>query len=243
MKRLWSLQQRNPSTCCLRRRSRYGTRSWTIPRPRSRCRRSPSRPTSAGMKPRACVWLPWSPSASFPSHSCCSRLTCRPSSSAPSWRRCCVTTPSRATCRWPCPCWSYWATASVRRSTSSLRWKKTLTLTGSVGFFMWAVSEIAPYTLKYGTICGVRNHIGRSQVHSYSITQCTAKTSVHPMYTQQLEITHNVLCERCAELIPTSRQKMMHAAESSFKAVHGVIQHSYKFIINWLFSYLTWLYT
>ncbi len=124
MKRLWSLQQRNPSTCSLRRRSRYGMRSWTIPRPRSRCRRSPSHPTSAGAKPRAHVWLPRSPSVSFPSRSCCSRLTCRPSSSAPSWRRCCVTTLSRATCRWPCPCWSYWATASVRRSTSSRRWGK-----------------------------------------------------------------------------------------------------------------------
>ncbi len=54
-----------------------------------------------------------------------------------------------------------------------------------------------PLYLKYGTICGVRNHIGRSQVHSYSIPQCTAKTSVHPMYTQQLEITHNALRVAC----------------------------------------------
>ncbi len=42
----------------------------------------------------------------------------------------------------------------------------------------------------------------------HSIPQCTANTSVQPMYPQRLENPHNAPRESRAECIPASRQKM-----------------------------------
>lgn len=114
--------QRSRSTCCPARPSSCGTRSLTTRRRRTTCSRTrPTRRTSAATRPRSPASRPSSPSRLSPSRSRCSARTCQPAFSAPSSRRCCATTPSRATCRWPCRCSSCWGIASAERSTTSRR--------------------------------------------------------------------------------------------------------------------------